>query len=840
MDTDGPYKQEFHIRNLPTRCVTLFPTRAQIVRDIKNVTLKPGPNEITVVGVTPTADEHSIKVEGTGSAVITDMTVELLPNREIFEEIYPDSDSEKEESSESSSSDEEDAKSKSKEALEIEAKLEELREKLVTLGDEQKRAQEIIASAESRLEILDCHGRSLDRKDKVDIEASIETYRQEREKTFKDHMDGVAQERAIAKELLKLHNQESRLLKLKAKEDAKVQRAKAKVRRAKEKLREKQRRRDDEKKKEKDRIRKEREQFWPRSVYTVRISLDAAPQLTPTSSRRSSVASAADVKVVSAKEAADDTHEAAAITCDLTLTYLTTSAYWTPSYDLSLSTLSNTASLSFDARMYNMTSETWTSSKVILSTSQASFSGLQDDVPTLVPWRLRFGGKLYGNWDALDIAYSNEENYHKLQWNAAQNAQVQKPRAALFGKGSAPQLSSLKPRNKLDMPPGQESGQQSAKLAFGGPQPQRYQPAFGVSRHSTSASTSNNNNDNSLGSLYCSPPGAAVISNVAPTLFAASGSVAPPTLGVPAPPAAERSRALPPGLPSDAGLEDEGGGGDEDADGQTMLDEGPPEVGFQDSSFEETGLTATYDLPHLKTLRPSATPSKQRVARAGFSGVTFVRTVVAKYKPAAYLRARLRNASKLTILKGPVGLTLDGTFLGRSTLPRCSAGDTFSVALGVDPAVRVAYPKPDVSRATTGVFSKGEHSLYTRSVTLVNTRAGAAGRPVSVTVVDQIPVSEEEKLRVGLVQPAGLVEGGKPVATGLAVKDETASSSSTTSSSSAAAAATAAAEWGKAWASLRKAGEVQWDVTLNAGKSVKLVLQYEVAFPAGERVVQVQ
>jgi hypothetical protein len=37
---DGPHKQEFHVRNLPTRSVTLFPSRAQIVRDIKDVTLK--------------------------------------------------------------------------------------------------------------------------------------------------------------------------------------------------------------------------------------------------------------------------------------------------------------------------------------------------------------------------------------------------------------------------------------------------------------------------------------------------------------------------------------------------------------------------------------------------------------------------------------------------------------------------------------------------------------------------------------------------------------------------------------------------------------------------------
>lgn len=263
--------------------------------------------------------------------------------------------------------------------------------------------------------------------------------------------------------------------------------------------------------------------------------------------------------------------------------------------------------------------------------------------------------------------------------------------------------------------------------------------------------------------------------------------------------------------------EDEGG-----ADAETIL-EPTPEVAFQDSSFEETGLTATYDLPHLKTLQPSSTASKQRVARIAFSNVAFTRTVVAKYKPAAYLKARLRNASKLTLLKGPAGLTLDGTFLGRTTLPRCSAGDTFSVPLGVDPAIRVSYPKPDVTRSTTGVFlAKGESSVYTRTVTLVNTRAAAGRPPVALTVLDQVPVSEDEKLRVEVAHPAGMqAGGGRAVATGAPGKE-----------------GKEEMDWGRATATLKKNGEVAWDVVLNAGRSVKLVLRYEVTCPTGERVAQ--
>jgi uncharacterized protein (TIGR02231 family) len=265
-------------------------------------------------------------------------------------------------------------------------------------------------------------------------------------------------------------------------------------------------------------------------------------------------------------------------------------------------------------------------------------------------------------------------------------------------------------------------------------------------------------------------------------------------------------------------------GGDEDGDGesddgQTML-EPTPELSFQESSFEETGLTANYDLPNLKTLKPSSTASKQRVARISFTNVYFSRTVVAKYKPVAYLKAKLRNTSKLTLFKGPTGLTLDGTFMGRSTLPRCSSGDVFTMSLGIDPAIKVAYPKPDVKRSTTGVFTKGDNSIYTRTITLANTRA-SAGKPVNIMVLDQVPISEDEKLRIDTLHPRGLSVGGMSVPTGLPGKDGKDDK-----------------EWGKAAASSKKGGEIFWDVSLNAGRSVKLILEYEVALPAGERVMQ--
>ncbi|UQC90222.1 uncharacterized protein CLUP02_15752 [Colletotrichum lupini] len=245
------------------------------------------------------------------------------------------------------------------------------------------------------------------------------------------------------------------------------------------------------------------------------------------------------------------------------------------------------------------------------------------------------------------------------------------------------------------------------------------------------------------------------------------------------------------------------------------------DLDFQESTIEETGFTTTYDLPGTKTLPPRPTASKQRVARISFSNIAFSHTIIAKYKPVAYLKSRIRNSSRLTLLRAEAGLTLDGTFMGRTHLPRCSAGDVFSLGLGIDPAIKVNYPKVDVRRTTTGLFSKENSSVYSRSITIFNSRA-LAGKPVSLLVLDQVPVSEDERLRVDVLAPKRLVVDGSGASTGQPARESKQD-----------------IDWGQATATLKgRQGQVEWQVKLNAGKAVKLGLEYVVALPTGDSAME--
>ena len=85
----------------------------------------------------------------------------------------------------------------------------------------------------SRLKILDAYGAMLDRKRNVEIDDGLEKYRTEREKVFKDHLDGTVKDRDLDKQIADLAKDETRLYRIQVRADVKAAKIKAKVAKAK-------------------------------------------------------------------------------------------------------------------------------------------------------------------------------------------------------------------------------------------------------------------------------------------------------------------------------------------------------------------------------------------------------------------------------------------------------------------------------------------------------------------------------------------------------------------------------------------------------------------------------
>lgn len=543
-------------------------------------------------------DENSIKIDGTGYALITNIVIELLPNRDIFDNIFAESNDadDKADGSDTDSSEEDDD----------DPELEAVSDKICQLEYESKAALEAVRGAQSRLNILEAYGQSMASGNKyhpqTPFEDGMKIYRKQRAEIFGDHREGETKVENIQKEMLTLKKLEDRLRKRAAKHRAKVR-----VARGKEV--EKQRRKDLEQVKERERVRKERELYWPKKVYVITVNIDVKATI---DDDEGLIHDGIDMK-----------------TCDLTLSYATSHAFWSPTYDMSLSTTANSSGvLYFDARLTNQTSETWDKCSIALSTSQAEFSRLSELIPTLVPWNVSFTQKLISGTPG--IMYSNDEMRGRGLPVKEQNTRFQ--RHELFGverpMPSRTTQMSLAPSTSRNAQP-----EQQRPGLFGPARPAVWNQAPTGGLFGNQASTGGLfGNQAPTGGLFAPPTaGGGLFATTSTSLsgFGAFGQAqAQNTSGVQAQPPLDLEHTEPP----EKAVSDT-----DDCPTPALLQ---PDLEFEESSFEEVGLTTTYALVGLKSLAPSSTTSRHRVARVTFSDVVFSHVVVPKHKRTVFLRPR--------------------------------------------------------------------------------------------------------------------------------------------------------------------------------------------------------
>lgn len=81
MFTESIQKQFISLLGLPTYSVTIYPSRATIVRDIANIKILPGRNEIRLGNFPLNVEEYSFRVEARDTVgLITDVKVEPVSN----------------------------------------------------------------------------------------------------------------------------------------------------------------------------------------------------------------------------------------------------------------------------------------------------------------------------------------------------------------------------------------------------------------------------------------------------------------------------------------------------------------------------------------------------------------------------------------------------------------------------------------------------------------------------------------------------------------------------------------------------------------------------------------
>jgi uncharacterized protein (TIGR02231 family) len=209
------------------------------------------------------------------------------------------------------------------------------------------------------------------------------------------------------------------------------------------------------------------------------------------------------------------------------------------------------------------------------------------------------------------------------------------------------------------------------------------------------------------------------------------------------------------------------------------------------AKVEVQAFQAIYGIAGRVTVPDTGETKRVQIDTMDLDPALAVRAVP-KRDEKAYLYAKLAVARGTPLLPGNVSLFRDGTFVGNGQLPLLAPGEEHELGFGVDDAVRVRYAIAEEKRGETGIISSSKTDTRSYRITAKNLHA----RPIQLTILDQIPVSQNADIKVELI--------GKSVPSRRDVDD--------------------------------KRGVLAWDATLAPDEERVIEFGYRAAWPAAKNV----
>ncbi len=155
---------------------------------------------------------------------------------------------------------------------------------------------------------------------------------------------------------------------------------------------------------------------------------------------------------------------------------------------------------------------------------------------------------------------------------------------------------------------------------------------------------------------------------------------------------------------------------------------------------------AVFNVPGMLTVAETGEAKRVQLASDSLEPALSVRAVP-KREQTAYLYAKMVLPKGAPLLPGAVSLFRDGTFVGTGKLPLLSPSEEHELGFGADDLVRVKYAIADEKKGETGIISSSKTDSRNYKITLKSQHE----RSMAFVVVDQLPVSQQQDIRVDLV-----------------------------------------------------------------------------------------
>lgn len=187
---------------------------------------------------------------------------------------------------------------------------------------------------------------------------------------------------------------------------------------------------------------------------------------------------------------------------------------------------------------------------------------------------------------------------------------------------------------------------------------------------------------------------------------------------------------------------------EEDAAGAVAMAEAtsaPVPVEVRQATAVNAPFQAVFSVPGRNTVSNLGDPRRVRLTTEKAAPSLEVRAVP-KDDLKAYLYAKFSLPPGTPLLPGQVSLFRDGTFVGQTAIPLVTPGEEHELGFGVDDLVRVKHAIVEEKRGETGLISTSRTDVRTFKITVKNMHE----RAIPVKVMDQLPVSENQDIKVEL------------------------------------------------------------------------------------------
>jgi uncharacterized protein (TIGR02231 family) len=159
-----------------------------------------------------------------------------------------------------------------------------------------------------------------------------------------------------------------------------------------------------------------------------------------------------------------------------------------------------------------------------------------------------------------------------------------------------------------------------------------------------------------------------------------------------------------------------------------------------------TTFQALYVITDRQSIKSGVGDKRVQIDIRAIDPVLSVRAVP-KFAETAYLYAKFKLDAETLLLPGTAALFRDGVFVGRGEVPQLSGGEEHEMGFGTDDKVRIKFASLGRKAGETGLISTSKTDTQSFKMTVKNLHA----RPIQVRILDQLPVSLNEDIKVDML-----------------------------------------------------------------------------------------